>query len=371
MSKYVSFKYIKIEQPMDTFYVFKISGKLLNKMAKTDLLRYSDEEKDYIGIQRKLESFRTRKISTFIDYPNAAFPGSVILSTKSSNVSFENDMILINESNDTFNIIDGQHRISGFESSIKDFDILVSLYIDVTVNEEAELFKIINSEQKPVNSSFGFELEKYTYVKTPEKVVRDIAHLFNSSAESPLYKSIKMMGISDDFSEDKSSLSLSAFAKPIVKMIYDDSRYYYALKGELIKYQQKKKLNDNFTIKDTIDFTLYGMNYDYFANFYVNDNEFVIYQILLNYFNAIKELLPLSWKKDDSIMLKTAGYNAMMKLFAKKYKEMVIKKSLSFDAWLEELKPINKLDGKITSDNYGTSGVVAEKKLLSTFEECF
>ena len=367
------FNYIKVKQPMTEFYVFKIDGKDLYQMCKTDVLRFEAKGKEIGGIQRKLDTKRAKKIAGFIDYVRACFPTSVVLSVSSNNIWIDenNSRLCIPKKDNIFSIIDGQHRIAGFAQSTITFDVVVSLFIDVEKTEESELFNVINAEQKAVSSSFSIALEHYTFVKTPERIVTDIAMIMTRDESSPLYSVIKIPGVANDgINNDDSTLSLSAFAQPIIDAIYDDTNY-YRLKGALITYQEEKKLEDCYQILNTIDFSSLGINEKLFGKYYVKDEEYKILKILYNFWNGVKEVLPNSFEnRKSSLLLKTAGYNSFMKFFLNNlFTKMEENKNFTKEEFVKQISCFKQIDGEITSDNYGSSGKMCEDGIYNKLLE--
>lgn len=369
MKRY-EYDFIKVNQPIGTMYIFSADGKEIYSMAKADLLRYSSDKKDYIGIQRKLDVSRVKEITNFIDYPRATFPGSVVLSCSSEDVAIVNSKKLsFRNSDDIFKIIDGQHRLEGFRDSRCSFDIIVALYIDVNVSEEAEIFNIINSKQKSVNASFSYELEKYSTIKTPEKIVRNIAYIMTQNSDSPLYQKIKLTGYKDEYTAQDGTLSLSSFSKPIIEMIYDTNNY-YKLRTELLNYKNKEKEVDDFPLKGTIDFKSVGLREGVFGRLYTMDSEEIILKLLFNFFSCMKKVLVNSWENDKSILLKTAGYAALIKMFSESIDKLWKDNLLTVNKMYEYFSALKVMDDSITSDKYGTSGEMVERKIYNDMRGC-
>lgn len=364
---------IEVQQPIGTFYISKIDGKKLYNMAKADI-REIKNGNDYLGIQRNLDRQRVRSINDYINTVRSAFPNSIILNlNKDHFISIEENRLHMNINPETFSIIDGQHRLAGFDEEQKlkgKFELVVAIFIDLDIEDQAILFSTINSEQKRVDPSFKYDLESYISVKTPRKVVRDIALAFNRDQDSPWNGKIKMIGKKDELTEEP-IITLKAFAEPIIDLIYNDKEDMYRLRDELYEYKDKNKLKDNYLIKETINFERYKYASEryIFWKFYNTDREDVIYRILINYFNVLKELLCKDWCNNESILNKTTGYNAIMKIFSYIYKDAYINKDFSVDFFRKRLYRLNILDGQITSDKFGGSGQISTIKLYKEMKE--
>ena len=364
-------KIIEVEQPIGKFYIGKIDGNTLYNMAKADI-RQIKNGKDYLGIQRSLDKSRVKLIKEYIDTVHSSFPNSIILNiNKDYIINIEKDRLNIKITEETFSIIDGQHRLAGFENrDRRTFELVVAIFIDLNIEEQAILFSTINSEQKKVDPSFKYDLESYSSIKTPRKIVRDISMAFNTDDDSPWNRKIKMTGKKDLLNKDP-IITLKAFAEPIINFIYNDKRDMYKLRDELYEYKYEHNLDDNFDIKNSLKLS----NYDYdtyqyiFWNFYCNDREDIIYKILMNYFKALNFILHDDWCNNKSILNKTTGYNAIMRIFFDIYHEAYNKKDFSYDFFMKKLSPLKCMNGYITSDNFGGSGEISTVKLYKEMKK--
>ena len=357
----------KVEQPIGTMYITKMQGNKLFYLANADIRKLYNNE-DYIGIQRPLDSERVKNIEKYINTSDASFPNSIILNLKSRYVIEENDdNIIIEKTKSAFSIIDGQHRLAGFENYREDFEVIITFFIDLEDEQQAMLFKTINSEQRKVNPSFKYDLESYSTVKTPEKVIRELTLAFNIDIDSPWYGKIKMNGRKDELSK-QGIISQKAFADPIIKYIYNEQDK-YILRDKLKMIKKEYNLEDNYNIAGYLDgFDCDESKYILWF-FYINDKEELLYKILLNYFNAIREILINDWEYNySSILIKTTGYNALMKLFYDVFKKLYSEKNFKKEAFLEILSPMSRLEGKITAYEYGASGESASNRLYNEFK---
>jgi DGQHR domain-containing protein len=212
------------------------------------------------------------------------------------------------EEKNSFFIIDGQHRIAGIGKSNKNYQLGVVILNKVSTDVQSELFITINSEQKAVNPNVRFNMRSNDKFYTPEKMVRNIAEMFNTDAESPFFNKIWM----DDTSRKRGELplSLSAFCEPICAYIYN-SKDYYALKDALYKSEGKMEALGDFSAK-------YGNNILW--PLYISENEVVLYKILFNYFKTVYDIYEHVWKDPKSVIIRTTGYNAFIILFKSVFK---------------------------------------------------
>lgn len=358
----ITLNVLKVHQPIGFMYITKIQGKELCELARADIRKLYGNE-DYIGIQRELDPERVKNIKKYIATSDASFPNSIILNLDSEHIiEAGEDYITIEKNDKVFSIIDGQHRLSGFENNNALFEVIVTIFIDLDDEKQAVLFKTINSEQKKVNPSFKYDLESYSTVKTPEKMVRELTLAFAIDKKSPWCGRIKMSGKKDALST-RGIISQKAFADPIVKYIYDENDR-YELRDELKKYKEKYRMEDNFEVQYVFEKRKYDNRKYIFWQFYATDKEELLYKILLNYFCALYRILEDDWDfRYQSVLLKTTGYNALMKLFADVYSILYAERNFTLDKFMEVLKPLRRLSGKITAAEYGASGASATNRL--------
>lgn len=364
--KEIELKVIKVEQPIGTMYIGKIKGNELCSLAKADIRKLYNND-DYIGIQRELDPIRVKNIKKYLHTGDASFPNSIILNLRSEYVIEENDEYLkITKDQNAFSIIDGQHRLAGFENNEVAFEVIITIFIDLDDEQQALLFKTINSEQKKVNPSFKYDLEAYSSVKTPEKMVRELTLAFTIDQKSPWYGRIKMSGKRDRLSS-KGVISQKAFADPIVKYIYNEEDR-YEIRDFLNIFKKENEKEDNFDIKGVFKEDKYEQDKYIFWRFYINDREEVLYKILLNYFTALHDILKDDWEYSyNSVLTKTTGYNALMKLFKDVYFSLYKEKNFKAERFQEILLPLRKLSGSITAENYGASGDSSSNQLYREF----
>lgn len=70
--------------------------------------------------------------------------------------------------------------------------------------------------------------------------------------------------------------------------------------------------------------------------------------MLLNFFRAVKEVLPNDWDDSKSILTKTTGYGAMMLIF----KDLYSSNLRGFEEYAQVMSPLSEYDGKINSANF-------------------
>lgn len=340
---------LAFEQPIGRFYVGKIDYNILINMCSKDMDDIC-ERGEYDIYQRKLDVKRIPALKSYMEYSRATFPNGIILNSKYP-VKFEDDRLTIKNEKNTFFIIDGQHRIEALKyySGDKPFEICVVIFENIDIDIQTDIFATVNTEQKKVNPTVKINLRGNDRVDTPEKVARKIAIAFNDNEESPFWGRIKFSD--DSVKKDELKLSLASFINPIVNNIYSDEKS-FDIKDCLYLNQNDRESLRRFTFKKI------------FWDLYVSSEEETIYLMLLNYFTAIKDIFETDWNDNKSLLSKTSGYNALMRLFID-----VLSASpndMSYDKLYELLKPISKFSGHFNLDEIGV-GNSASIRLYKKF----
>lgn len=288
----MTLEYLEINQPIGTFYLTKIPAKDLIKIVSV-----SRRIDTYYGVQRELSVPRLKEISKFCESPDATFPTSIIVSVKSSDVDIKDGKILINnESGYIGEVLDGQHRLYGIAGSqkISEFDLPVVLMFDLTEEEKAYIFSTINSKQTRVSMSLIYDLFELSEGRSPQKTAHEIARSLNQMEESPFYRRLKMLGKRYNEGEN-ATLSQGTFVKKIMSL--------YSRKPET----------------DAIDLSL-GRQLVYdslpLRQYFIEEKDDIMLKILLNCFNALKQVFMDEWKNShDNILWKTTGFGAVVYAF--------------------------------------------------------
>lgn len=345
----IKLKVIKAIQPIGSFYISKISCRELLQMSAVDR-RHITTDDEVLGVQRPLKTDKIQEIKRYLTTKNATFPNSIIVNVARRNVVNETDTELeLKCQDDTFTIIDGQHRLFGFEDYKEGiFELILTIFVGLETDLQAEVFSIINSRQTKVDPSLNINLELADKTFNPRKMLVQIAESFNYDKESPWFNSIKLLG-----GQSEGVLSLSAFVNPLCNLTYPE-REFYTIKNRLIEsFPNFPSLGDL-----DVDNNRYP-----FWRFYIRQESSVVYRILLNFFNAVKRNLPNDWLNSESLLNKTSGYNAMMKLLGHVILVGLREKKLSEEFFYNLLTPLSQMSGTITSERYGTSGLYSATSL--------
>ena len=302
---------IPVSQPIGTFYVGKMKASDLVDIGYADIREVVFQDKksakeqnlyQYMGIQRQLNARRMAEIREYVQTVDACFPNAIIVSIGSDAMEVEGGEIRIRRAEKVATIIDGQHRLSGFTTGLlPDFELIVTIFVDMELEEQAYLFSTINVKQVPINHSLATDLLDFSRVETPEKVAHNLAKAANSEPGNPWYRQIKMLGLKDEVSNG--TLTQHTFTRQIVDLVYPTDNY-NALRSTL-----RKSRNNRSALKPIFNFN--PDDYPLWEN-YLNSEDAVIKKIVDNYFQAVKKVFPVEWGNPNYILSKTTGYRALM-----------------------------------------------------------
>ncbi|HIC3233098.1 TPA: DGQHR domain-containing protein [Salmonella enterica] len=328
--KPIKIKAFKVSQPIGEFYCGKIKASDLVDITYSDVRRMSDSENreldDYIGIQRPLIESRVKAIRNFISGVDSSFPNSIIIAMSSDNVNWDeynNDFIITPNNDGDFSklakILDGQHRIAGFDKNNmtfinelgdeSEFELLVTVFVDADISTQANVFSTVNLAQTKVNKSLVYDLESLAYSRSPEKTCHDIAVLLNKEKNGPFEKRIKRLGVATPKISNE-TLTQAAFVENLLKLITFDAksdRNYFLAKekgGKISKEYNLEKIDNSSLIK-------YPLRKSFIA-----EKDSVIAANVSNFFSAVMNLWPNAWNKSNKIssLNKTIGLIALFRV---------------------------------------------------------
>lgn len=358
-------KGIPVAQNKQEFIIGKVTIQELFKFTKYTervIIGYDEDELPIYNqhIQRKVESARVNKIADFLIFDkDATFPTNIVLGVPLQAILEQKrngDLIEIqlieevfeqvsksNNENDGdiyVTIIDGQHRIRGIEIAIKileneiselkrnsaqseaiiksielkknrlndllNIELVVSYFIDKSLEYQAMIFSTINRTQKRVSQDLVYSLFGLSSDDTPYKTALEVTLALNSHYKSPFYRRIKLYG--GNYQKGESPpLSQSTMIKNIVGLISETLR-----DSENDKYLKRKDL-----------FKRKNNKYLPFREFYANNQDSLISDCLFFYFNTVRKSFTSKgvslWdydgiSKPENILQSTVGFEALLKI---------------------------------------------------------
>ncbi|MFJ3260068.1 DGQHR domain-containing protein [Pseudomonas sp. NPDC086581] len=368
--KEVDVKCIKIKQPIGEFYIGSINSKQLKEITFSDVRRMEGERgfESYLGIQRPLSQSRVKEISQYTRTVDACFPTAVLLSVKAKCAEFKEDKGVLtltpyksdDEENSPSipithlaNVIDGQHRIAGLHDyEGDDFEINVSIFVDIDVSTEAYIFSTVNLAQTKVNKSLVYDLYELATTRSPQKLCHEIAVALDKDKESPFHNRIKRLGAAQDHNLP-GSITQAAFVQALMKFVSENpmrDRDIY-LRGKT------PALNDG------------DLNKLIFRQFMIKEKDYDLTDIIWDYFEAVRARWPRAWSSNDKgiILSKTNGFMALMRFLRDAYYS-IKKEKPEIDDFKSIFDKMTLDDDYFTTDNFkpGTSG---ESALYKAFVE--
>lgn len=312
---------------------------------------YESRNQEYY--QRLVKSQRVNNIADFIENAyrqeksgnetiTSVFPSSMILAfdalNESDSIANSNyDDIIFPQSKDAVLIVDGQHRFAGMQllekrylnkvqnnifgekeyseilEWINDYRFNCTFLIDFDMWEQSQFFANVNFYQKRVNKSLYYDIFGST---PPDKrndknnsiyLSHSLVQYLNSSDKSPLKGMIKMLGTGD-------GLVSQAF---VVEAIMN----HFKTRGVWNFIEEDFKNNGNKHVMLT--------------------------RIFVAYFTSIKNIFsdfwPIAGERYTSIMCKTTGLGALIRLLGLLYKELAIGSYPGMDPINFEKATLNEL----------------------------
>lgn len=377
---------LEINQDGNVFYVGKIKAADLVSFATTKVRKankmyefnnYLEEveettalkliEKDIwylkdmpeLNIQRAASKKRLSEIGEYISKANSIFPNSIIinLSLKDGNNLGEKDIFEIvnigdnyiefDENEITATIIDGQHRLGGFNYTddkqyyLENFELIVTIMIGLEISQQAELFSTINGKQKAVNKSVLYDLTEVSESEYTELVTSHlVAKWFNINDASPLKNKIKMLGTGEG------TVSQSAFIDAFMTLIQEKD-----LKVEKI-------YSNNFILP-------------VFRQYYLDGNTKAVIKHLYDYFKSFKELFNEEWEftkptyqSDKKFILnKSTGISALIYAFPIIYVYLKQSGNVTYHDFYSLLYCLKQKNFDFSSEKYSGGGKQLQRNL--------
>jgi len=342
---------LEVTQPIGTFYIASIPALDVLAISYADVRRIEarDIEKA-VGIQRELSDKRLKELRQYVRNVDATFPTSIILSVSSKNVSYDakKGLMRIKREDEVAKIIDGQHRIAGLEGFEETFDLNVTLFVDMDIEDEAMTFAVINLSQTKVNKSLVYDLYEFQSHRSPTKTCHNLARLLTTQPKSPFFNRIKILGKASG-DEPFQFITQASFVE------------------SLTDYISPNPMEDRDRIRRGLKIESYGEKETYkyiFRDLFRRERDAAIGKIIWNYFDAVEQTWPTAWNSDERgvVLNRTTGFRGLMRFLGPVYRSVGGEGVLSQQAALEVFQRVRKKlrDSDFTVDEFkpGTSGEV-------------
>ena len=189
--------------------------------------------------------------------------------------------------------------------NISEFDLPVVFMDNLTSEEKAYVFSIINSTQTKVPNSLIYDLFDVFKNSSPQKTSHEIARSLNSDKDSPFYKRLKMLGKRQNELE---SLSQGTFVNYLLTLISSNPQDDAIEIKKTINSKSDKLSEDRSVLKDDKKYPL--------RNYFILNNDKAIHKIIKNMFTALANVFPNEWNNPNKYILsKTTGYGGIIKSY--------------------------------------------------------
>lgn len=357
----ISFSCLKVAQPIGDFFIASINSKLLCDITYSDVRRMMKDERDfesYLGIQRPVEKKRVKDLEKYVTNEDACFPSAIIISIPGECARFDeqtNTMVVSNKTdvqegespiylNSIAKVIDGQHRIEGLRNyQGKTFQLNVSIFVDIDIATQAQIFGTVNLEQTKVNKSLVYDLFALATHRSPQKTCHNIAVALDKNDGSPFFERIKRLGVTSA-NRYNETITQATFVEALLKYISADPKH----DRNLYLKNQRPHLLERDQLQQYI-----------FANMFINEKDLEITDVIWNYFSAVRERWGKAWNYHGSglILNQTNGFKALMRYLPKAYLKVGKPGDVpTTEDFLNILNKINIKDDEFVIDTFKPGG---------------
>lgn len=315
-----------IRQPIGEFYVGTLTVGDILSISRFDFRRmtFVSGYVDFLGIQRRVDPGRSRKIAKYATTVDACFPTSIVLSIdercgtleETDNFGFhklrvsayqdpEDDALSI-PLEQSASIVDGQHRIHGLrEAGAINLELPVTIFVGADPAMEASIFSIVNLAQTKVNKSLVYDLFSLSEKRSPERTCHQITVSLDRMSESPLNGKIKRLG-APTVGREGETLSQATIVKGLLPYLTSDAMADRDIGRRFGFWDPPKGAEARRRI---------------FRRFFTDNADEKILAIVVNYLNAVSSRWGDAWKSDDEgvIIKRTNGYLAFMRFLRNAY----------------------------------------------------
>ena len=245
-------------------YLFPMSAKKLWSVVQVNQRQEDKEE----GYQRAFSESRVKKIARYLNDGNC-IPGAILVSFDKAKLNPSRKNLVIDNVEDAGWVIDGQHRLIGAHKAETDIEIPVVAFLNLSPEQQVELFVTINREQKGVPTSLYYDLlKKLPRQLSDTEIVQDRANdvvtRLRRDGQSPFYRRIKVTT-----SPKKGELSSTNVIRKLSPHLKRD--------GRLEGYSDKERAG-----------------------------------ILNNLYKALEQVFPKEYQRVDSVFFRTIGFGAII-----------------------------------------------------------
>ncbi len=164
----VKFNALECTQNNQTFLLTILPNDILKEVCFV-----SRRDEDPIkGFQRSLNESRARDIAKYLDNLNGVIPSALILSAQPNaklNYDIKSSQIRFETHQNSFMVLDGQHRLYGLIKAEKTYQMPVIIFNDLNATKEVTLFIDINTTQKGVPTTLLLDIKNLSGRETKKE----------------------------------------------------------------------------------------------------------------------------------------------------------------------------------------------------------
>ena len=231
------------------------------------------------------------------------------------------------------------------KNDLLSIQLVVSFFIDKTLEYQAMIFSTINRTQKRVSDSLVSSLFGLTTKDSPQKTALQVVLVLNGHKHSPFFNRVNLYG--QDYSRHQSPpLSQATMVRSIVGLICENLR-----EAERDRFRNRKALRERSPGSAKLL---------PFRKYYANDQDAKISDIFFYFFSAVRASFKDSdgvpyWDfnpetmKPSNILQTTVGYIALLNLLVdilEQLKEDQRFKVKSYESYLAKATDLNFKDVK-------------------------
>jgi DNA phosphorothioation-associated DGQHR protein 1 len=325
---------ISVSQPIGEFFLCAIPASALLDVTYSipaSMRREGGMFAKMMGNQRVKSNARGKQIGAYIDEEESTFPNTIILSVNYfEDGSYAEDdtvrwyakngdrgsfMLTIPSNKKLASIIDGQHRLEGFNNVQKPERLTMQLpcavYINLPRAYQAKIFATININQKRVDKSLAYELFGYDLNDSsadrwpPDMLGVYIARILEGKNGSPFQGHIKLALLDEDEGAPASKgepgnweVSIACLVEGISRLLSD-------------KPATDRSALASGTINDRRKLPIDGAP---LRNLYVDCQDKTLLDLISAFFSVAKELL-WNGQPEKSFITRTVGVLATFDVF--------------------------------------------------------
>lgn len=351
---------IEVTQPIGTFYIGSIDSGDVVRISYSDVRRIEDRDIEVLsGIERPLAMKRVIELRKYVKNVDASFPTGIILAIDSENAKYDADThkMKIRRDSEVAKIIDGQHRIDGLKGYTgPKFQLNVTIFVDMDIEDQALLFATINLKQTPVGKSLAYDLFEFAKSRSPQKTCHNIAKLLNSKEGSPFHRRVMILGVATGHPTE--TITQAAFIDRLIVYVSSDPM------------TDRDRMKRRETI-EPIDAATIRVRKLIFRNMWIGDRDAEIARVVWNYFAAVAERWPKAWhfRQEGLILNRTTGFRALMRFLPIAYLSLGgLDTVVTQDAFASVFAKVKLDDDSFTPEEFkpGTSGQAELFRILMT-----